>query len=102
MNVTNIVLLWLADVIQLQLPGANKRNENDSKDVWRGFIRTETGKVRDDWKEPVWNVADAWIKPLTSAAPSGAKDAGWMPSKRFAEAWLAFEKEREHSITPLE
>jgi hypothetical protein len=103
MNVTHIVLLWLADVLELPLAGANKRDaRNDSKDVWRGFIRTETGNVKDDWKEPVWNVADAWIKPLASSAPSGAKDAGWMPSKRFAEAWLAFEKEREHPITPLE
>jgi dienelactone hydrolase len=103
MNVTNIVLLWLADVIQLPLPGANKQYaRNNSKDLWRGFIRTEIGNVKDDWREPVWNVADAWIKSRASTAPSGAKDAGWMPSKRFAEAWLAFEKEREHPITPLE
>lgn len=71
-------------------------------DSWRGFITISDGGVHDDWKEPVWNVADAWIAPSRHGVPEDAKDAGWMPSKRFAKAWLAFEKEREHRITPLE
>jgi hypothetical protein len=68
-----------------------------------GFIKVEDSGVKS-WKtEPVWNVGDARIVASGSASPgSDAKDAGWMPSKRFAEAWLAFEKEREHPITSLE
>jgi hypothetical protein len=58
--------------------------------------------VKDDWKESVWHVTQAWAIPPHSSAPSSAQDAGWMPSKRFAEAWLGFENEPNHPITPLE
>jgi hypothetical protein len=33
---------------------------------------------------------------------ANAQHAGWLPSKRFAEAWLTFERQPEHPITPLE
>jgi len=104
MNVTSIVLLWLDDVVNQRFPATDKPLETiDRKHAWEGFIKTEDSGVRS-WKtEPVWSIADAWIAPTSSAtAPAGAQDAGWLPSKRFAEAWLAFEKAREHPITPLE
>jgi hypothetical protein len=102
MNVTHIVLLWLAEVVDWQNSVTNKPAARNGADSWRGFIATSDAGVKDDWKEPVWNVVDAWIGSADHTAPEDAKDAGWMPSKRFAEAWLAFEKEREHPITPLE
>jgi len=98
MNVQAIVLLWLADVIDRE----NTLNPATRDKSWQGFIKTEDSDVRDDWKAPVWNVVQAWIEPPGSSAPQTAKTAGWMPSKRFAEAWLAFEMQQHHPITPLE
>jgi dienelactone hydrolase len=104
MNVTQMVLLWLEDVIEQQAPtaAAKARAPIDRKHAWLGFIQLENSGVLDSWKEPVWNVVEAWIKPYGSNPPAGVRDAGWLPSKRFAEAWLAFEKTREHPITRLE
>lgn len=103
MNVTHIVLLWLREIIEEQnaIPGT-PRMQTDEHDSWRGFVITSDSGIHDDWKEPVWNVTDAWIGQSRQGVPEDAKEAGWMPSKRFAEAWLAFEREREHPITPLE
>jgi hypothetical protein len=67
-----------------------------------GFVKPEEGGVKSFQTEPVWNVADAWIARRGSAAPPGTRDAGWMPSIRFAQQWLKFEKTAEHSTTPLE
>jgi len=103
MNVTHMALLWLADVIAQQTPSADKPLVPiDREQAWQGFIQVEVSSVKDDWREPVWNAGDAWIEPSGSTVPKGAQNAGWLPSKRFAEAWLAFEKAREHPITPLE
>jgi len=103
MNVTSMALLWLDDVVRQRLSATHKPlGTIDGNHAWEGFIKTEDSGVRS-WKtEPVWNIADAWIAPRGSAARAGAQDAGWLPSKRFAESWLAFEKTREHPITPLE
>lgn len=100
MNVTHIVLLWLEDVINIvhDNPAASIKESNS----WRAYIRTSDSGVKDNWKQPVWNVTGAWITPPQAGAPPDAQDAGWMPSKRFAEEWLAFENQRTHPITPLE
>ena len=104
MNVTHIVLLWLEDVIEQQTSSATTKSlvPIDRSHAWQGFIELESSGVMDGWKEPVSNVVHAWTKPYGSNAPTGAQDAGWLPSKRFAEAWLTFEKARDHPITPLE
>jgi hypothetical protein len=70
--------------------------------AWQGFIELENSGVIDSWKEPVRNVVGAWTKPYGTDVPTSTQDAGWLPSKRFAEAWLTFEKTREHPITRLE
>lgn len=57
---------------------------------------------REGWLERTSLARGAWIEPSGSTVPKGAQNAGWLPSKRFAEAWLAFEKAREHPVTPLE
>jgi|SRR5215469_2601049 len=103
-NLTPLVLLWLVDVVQQRAPTAQKSLASiDEASGWEGFVKTQVSAVRDDWKEPVWNVSEAWIEPYGKHAPvSEAEDAGWLPSKRFAEAWLAFERQAEHPITPLE
>jgi hypothetical protein len=102
MNVTHIALVWLAEVIARHNGGAEtKKLPQMNATDWRGFIKAEDGDVRDDWKEPVWNVVEALVKP-SRVVPEGMRDAGWMPSRSFAEAWLSFEKEQRHPITPLE
>jgi hypothetical protein len=102
-NVTAIVLLWLSDVLEQEQDSVTKSPATiNRKQAWQGFIQLRSSEVQDEWKTPVWNVVEAWIKPYGSAMPTGTKDAGWLPSKRFAEAWLAFEKADEHPISPLE
>ncbi len=102
MNVMPVVLLWLDDLFNEGRPAADEPLAAiEKKHSWEGFIKTEDSRVKA-WNEPVWNVTDAWIEPFGSATPKGSQDAGWLPSKRFAQAWLAFEKAQEHPITPLE
>lgn len=104
MNVVPLVLLWLEDVVAQRWNANDKPLATiDKTHAWEGFIKTEDSGVKS-WKtEPVWNVSDAWIVTTGRASPGpNARDSGWLPSKRFAEAWLVFEKEREHPITPLE
>ena len=75
----------------------------NDKNGWQGFIATEASTVKDQWGEPVSNVSQVWIEPQSKHSPAAdAHDAGWLPSKRFADAWLAFERQPEHPITPLE
>jgi dienelactone hydrolase len=104
-NMTPLVLLWLTDVVRKRAPTAMHKslvNINEAK-AWEGFIETQPSSVRDTWKETVWNVSDAWIAHHGRGAPkSGSLDAGWLPSKRFAEAWLAFEHQPSHPVIPLE
>ena len=73
----------------------------DRRHAWLGFIQLESGVVLDSSKEPVWNVVDAWIKPDGSNAPASARNVGWLLSKRFAEAWLTFEKSAGTSHNPF-
>jgi hypothetical protein len=95
MNVTPMVLLWLADVIAQQTPlRTNHWCLLTGSNHGKGFIQVEASSVKGDWGEPVWNAGDAWIEPSAGTVPKGAQNAGWLPSKRFAEAWLAFEKTR--------
>jgi|SRR5947209_5428951 len=104
-NMTPLVLLWLADVIRGRAPTAIQKplTTTDEASAWEGFIKTQVSTVKDDWKQSVWNVSDAWIEPHGKRLfVPDAQDAGWLPSKRFADAWLAFEQQSQHPITPLE
>jgi predicted esterase len=102
-NVIHTVLAWLEDVVDQRLSTNSKiLKAIDPSGAWRGFIKPEDSGVRSFQTEPVWNVTDAWIVPGNSPAPAGAQDAGWLPSKRFAKYWLAFQKTRKHPIMPLE
>ncbi|HKW17169.1 MAG TPA: hypothetical protein VJO35_06660 [Terriglobales bacterium] len=104
-NMIPLALLWLSDVIRGRVPTAAQKSlaTIDESNGWEGFIQSQTSEVRDTWKEPVWNASDAWIERHGEhpSAPD-VQDAGWLPSRRFAEAWLEFEKQPEHPITPLE
>jgi len=70
---------------------------------WEGFVKTQVSSVNDAWKESVSNVSEALIE-LHGKHPDAAnvQDAGWLPTKRFAKAWLAFEQQPQHQILPLE
>jgi len=104
-NMTQLVLLWLGDVVKERVSTAahNCLASINDKNGWQGFIATEASTVKDQWGEPVSNVSQVWIEPQSKHSPAAdAHDAGWLPSKRFADAWLAFERQPEHPITPLE
>jgi dienelactone hydrolase len=104
MNVKQIVLQWLDDVVRQRRPEAGDvpLATIDKREGWFGFIRTQGSTAEDGWHEPVWNVVDEWIGPPAYRPPGGARQAGWLPSRSFADTWRAFEAERGHPITPLE
>ena len=103
MNVVHTVVVWLEEVVDQRLPTNSKQLKAiDSSEAWRGFITTEDSGVKSFQTDPIWNVTEAWIVPDKSPGPAGAQDAGWLPSKRFAQGWLAFQRTQDHPITPLE
>ena len=81
----------------------------------------EDSGIEDTWPTEVWNVSATKASFLRETVAngsrreillSGVKDenvpsaeelvASWLPSSRFAHAWLAFEDARDHPIASLE
>jgi dienelactone hydrolase len=55
-----------------------------------GYINVEVSLVVDAWKRPVFNAKSARVSEKACEAAAGELCAGWLPSRNFAEAWLAF------------
>lgn len=122
-NVTSLVLLWVDAVIRERQPTSSQSplHAIDQKQSWIGWQEVEDSGTKDHWHTKVWNVSTAKASFLREESPNGSTQeillsnvgdenvppagelvASWLPSSRFAHAWLAFEEAREHPITPLE
>jgi len=74
-----------------------------------------------NWHTKVWNASSATATPVQTKTreastheiflsdvadaqvpSSGVVTPSWLPSAKFAQAWLVFETAKEHPITPLE
>jgi hypothetical protein len=65
---------------------------------WWLYLRTARTARRDNWKNPVDRVTNARIEKAGAAAPRGYIGAGSMPSRKAANEWLAFVKQRQHKV----
>lgn len=101
-NTKFLVLAWLDQIIELRRPSPTKplRKIDDSRG-WVGYIRTCSSDVRDGWGTSTWDVCDASVQPIGRAAPADKVPAGWLPSHRLADDWLALIKQTTHPTTSL-
>jgi hypothetical protein len=53
-----------------------------------GYLKKELPDVRDEWKQPVFNVANPRTASLRDRAGAGEILGGWLPSKAFEREWL--------------
>jgi hypothetical protein len=121
-NIKPIILEWLADVVRLREPSADGRalRRIDIAQGWLGILHAEQSGVKEE--EPpvkVWNAASAKIacpakgtlsfggglgmprRPEDKQVPASARlFPAWLPSRAFAEAWLAFARMEKHPVFP--
>jgi dienelactone hydrolase len=96
-NTKSLVLAWLNEIIRLRNPSAAKPLQKiNDKRGWLGYIRPCPSDVRDGWDNPTWDACDAIIQQVGRGAPNDYLPAGWLPSRRFANEWLAFIKQPTH------
>jgi hypothetical protein len=101
-NTKSLILAWLDQIIALRQPSSTKPlRKIDDNLGWVGYIRACLSDVHDTWGAPTWNVCDASIQPAGRAGPAGLELAGWLPSRRLANDWLAFIKQPTHPTTSL-
>jgi hypothetical protein len=86
-NAQALILQWLSGVA-----AAKPR-------VWGkgrfGYLKKELSDVRDEWKQPVFNVTSPRTASFRYRAGAGEILAGWLPSKAFEREWLEFEQRRK-------
>ena len=125
MNIVPLALDWLSDVIRFRQPtedghGLQRMDENAA---WLGFLDVEDSRIKEHlWRAKVWNVSSAHISAREQFTPtpgpieihiprapddqevpaSGPLVPCWLPSRQFAESWLAFERQAKHPTTQLE
>jgi hypothetical protein len=68
----------------------------DTHRGWTGYIRPCSTERTDSFKEHLWNVCAASIKPEKSKPPADEVPSAWLPSKRLAVEWLAFIHLKHH------
>jgi dienelactone hydrolase len=83
-NAESLILEWLRGVLAGNL---EKRGAGAF-----GYITPEFSEVRDEWKQPVFNVRSARVAQSPADAKKDELSAGWLPSSGFAVEWLNFER----------
>ncbi len=110
-NAKALLLAWLEGVV-VQRVTRGKQGD------WFGFIQTaaETKEgcpnvfppavpiwchgTRDAWGGENWSIRAAAIE-RRPGPPREMRPAGWLPTRAFAEQWLAFVSKPEHPVTSL-
>ena len=122
-NVVPLMLSWLDAVVRERQPSSNgsRLRPVHQEQEWIGRLEVEDSGGKDHWKTKSWNVSSAEAEPASQKIPdtgapeivlantndpevpsSGRLVSSWLPSEAFVNAWLEFERAREHPITPLE
>lgn len=118
-----LMLNWLDAVVRERQPpsGGFHLCAIHQEQEWVGTLDVEDSGIKDDWKTKSWNVSSADAEPASDKLVSGAvpeillastNDSevpssgrlvmSWLPSKALVNAWLEFQRAREHPIKPLE
>ncbi len=101
-NTKVLMLAWLDRIIALRRPSPTRPLRTiDDRRGWFGFIRPCQASVHDAWHAPTWDVCDASVQPAGQAPPAGMIPAGWLPSHRLANEWLAFIRQPTHPVSSL-
>ena len=79
-NAQNLILEWLDAILGAE----GSRGAGDY-----GYLVVEESGVLDEWKRATFNAVSARVG-VKGKSRRGELPAGWMPSPRFAEEWLAF------------
>jgi len=119
-NIAPLMLAWLADVVRQRVPAAgDDLLPIDPRRGWSGTLQVrESGVKEEDPPVKVWNATGAEISPPqagtsprdglhiprtpddTQIPTSAGLVPAWLPSREFAQAWLAFARMERHPITP--
>jgi len=81
-NAKPVILAWMRGLLSPKVSSVGTGSF--------GYIRTASSDVRDEWKNPVFNVTSARLGRSRAEAAPGELVAGWLPSNEFAREWLAF------------
>jgi len=101
-NTKPLLLGWLDQILELRRPSPTQPlRKIDVSRGWAGYIRTCQAKVRDSWDTPTWDVCEASVQPVGRPAPANQIPAGWLPSERLANDWLALIRQPTHPTTSL-
>lgn len=109
-NVRPLVLQWLQAVVvdgahgERGMYGFVKQGPSSTVDCKEPFPSPANAiwcrGGHDEWNEPNWSVVAASVRERREAPP-GMIPSGWMPTRRFANAWRAFVTQSEHPVTSL-
>jgi pimeloyl-ACP methyl ester carboxylesterase len=101
-NAKSLILAWLDQIIKLRQPSPTEplRKIDDGRG-WIGYMRKCPSEARDGWGASLWDVCDARIQQVRSAAPADMVPSGWLPSHRVAMEWLTLIKQPAHPINSL-
>lgn len=101
-NARDLMLLWLAAVIQARQPSSQGGLRAMSpRGGWQGFLEMEQTNTRDNFRLATFNASGAFIVRPSRQVPRDWQPAGWLPSRAIAEQWLKFVKQRHHPVLPL-
>lgn len=96
-NVKALILEWLNEIIKVREPSsADVLLKMDDRKGWVGFIHLCDTAQRDGKAQPLWYVCSASVQPTDHAAPSDQQVAGWFPTRKLAQDWLAFIQQQQH------
>lgn len=106
LNAKALILLWLDAVVVQRLTRATG---------WYGFIKNQLSeasdcpdqsaparlswcrRTNDGWGNANWSVSAATIGQRPNP-PTGMMPAGWLPTRAFANQWVAFVRKPEHPV----
>lgn len=92
-----LILEWVDQMTTFREPVSDRPLRTiDRNQGWYGFIRPCAAVRKDHWGEPLWNVCDASVQPVSRQLAQSQSPAAWFPTRRLALHWLAFIRERKH------
>jgi hypothetical protein len=117
-NIVPVMLAWLADVVRLRVRSVGEGLlPIDQTPGWFGTLQVgESGVKEEDPSLKVWNAVGAKISPSRENMSSGLDIPRspddkqvpssatllpvWLPSREFAQTWLAFAQMEKHPFVP--
>ena len=120
-NVIPVIVPWLADVVRLRGPSVDGgMTRIDLAQGWSGTLDVrDSGIKEEDPPVKVWNAVAGEISPPSQQtlstgraldvprSPDDKEVPGsarllpvWLPTREFAQTWLAFSKLETHPFTP--